>query len=451
MFLIRKKDKIRELVINGNIYKVIFVVGLPLVITNIIQIFYELTDMFYVGKLGTLYVSALSLIWPINFFIVSLGMGMGIGSISLIARNFGEGNYKKTARYSGQLLILSFFLSMLVVVLAFIFIDPILDYIGATGDLKNHAREYFSVAIYGIPVMFLSMSIMFVLNAIGSTVISMMMILIANIINFILDPILIFTFNLGIAGAAWATLFSKLITIVSYLIMAFCFNKCLKIYIKDLIPNLNYLFQILKCGIPASLSQAMVSFSFIIFNSFIVTIGTDFLAAYGISNMIDTFLFLPAMAFSSALASIIGQNLGINKVKRAIETLHKGFFVISLISISTTLILIINRNFLISLFTSNQTVLEYANYYLFFVAIGSIGFSFQLALQSALIGSGLTNIVMIVTFTRVWLVAMPIMLIIKYFGVLFEYIWIFAMIPSYIGFFIMLAILLSGSWKQKKI
>ena len=69
------------------------------------------------------------------------------------------------------------------------------------------------------------------------------------------------------------------------------------------------------------------------------------MAAYGISNMIDTFLFLPPMAFSSALASIIGQNLGISKIKRAIEALRKGFFVIGLISIYTTFILIINRNF----------------------------------------------------------------------------------------------------------
>ncbi|UGQ16153.1 MATE family efflux transporter [Borrelia sp. RT5S] len=448
--MIAKQDKTRDLVINGNIYKVIFVVGLPLVVTNIIQIFYELTDMFYVAKLGTLYVSALSLIWPINFFIVSLGMGMGIGSVSLIARSFGEGNYKKTARYSGQLLTLSFLLSILVALSAFIFIDSILDYIGASGELKDYAREYFSIAIYAIPVMFLSMAIVFILNAIGSTVISMIIILIANIVNFILDPMLIFTFDLGIAGAAWATLFSKLVTVVSYPIIAFCFNKCLKIYIKDLMPNLDYLLRMLKGGIPASLSQAMVSFSFIIFNSFIVTIGTDFLAAYGISNMIDTFLFLPAMAFSSALATIIGQNLGISKIKRASEALRKGFFVIGLISISTTLILIINRNFLISLFTGNKTVLEYANYYLFFIAIGSVGFSFQLALQGALIGAGLTNLVMVVTFTRVWLVAMPIMLIIKYFGVIFEYIWVFAAIPSYIGFFITLVIVLNGSWRHKK-
>ncbi len=93
--------------------------------------------------------------------------------------------------------------------LVFIFVGSILEHVGATGEIKDYVKRYFSISIYGIPVMFLSMSIVFIINTIGSTVNSMVLSLIANIVNLILCPILMFTFDLGSSEVAWATLFQS--------------------------------------------------------------------------------------------------------------------------------------------------------------------------------------------------------------------------------------------------
>lgn len=113
------KSKTRELILNGNLYKVLFLISFPIVITNIIQAFYDLTDMFYVGKLGAMPLSALSLAGPVNFFIMAIAMGMATGSISLMSKCIGEGNFSRFSRYAGQLIVLNFVLSLFVAICAF--------------------------------------------------------------------------------------------------------------------------------------------------------------------------------------------------------------------------------------------------------------------------------------------------------------------------------------------
>ena len=130
-----------------------------------------------------------------------------MGSISLMSKSIGEGTFSKFSKYAGQLLFLNFILSLFVTVFIFLSIDLILDFLSVKGDLRELAKSYFYVTVYAIPIMFLSISIIYILNSQGESIISMIIILITNIINFILDPILMFTFDLGIAGAAWATFF----------------------------------------------------------------------------------------------------------------------------------------------------------------------------------------------------------------------------------------------------
>ncbi|AHH04933.1 Na+ driven multidrug efflux pump [Borrelia miyamotoi FR64b] len=209
-------SKSRELILEGNLYKVLLVISLPIVITNMLQSLYELTDMFYVGKLGAMSLAALSLAGPINFLIMVFAMGIAMGSVSLMSKCIGEETFAKFSKYAGQLIFLNFVLSLFVAILVLLSIDFILDVMGISGELKEITKSYFHVVIYTIPIMFLSVSVIYILNSQGETVIAMLLTLIANIINFILNPILMFTFDLGISGAAWSTLFAKLMTVLFY-------------------------------------------------------------------------------------------------------------------------------------------------------------------------------------------------------------------------------------------
>ncbi|AJA90284.1 membrane protein [Borreliella chilensis] len=442
------KSKARELILNGNLYKVLFLISFPIVITNIIQAFYDLTDMFYVGKLGAMPLSALSLAGPVNFFIMAIAMGMATGSISLISKCIGEGNFSRFSRYAGQLIVLNFVLSLFVTICALFFIEHLLDLLGVKGELKELSRTYFYVTIFGIPIMFLSISITYILNAQGETTLSMVIVLFANIVNFILDPILIFSFNMGITGAAWATLFSKLLTVSLYLLLTYGLNRGLKIYPKDLVLDLRAIKEIFNLGLPSTFGQIMVSLSFFIFNYIVIEISPKFLAAYGLTNTIISFLFLPAMGIGTGIISIVGQNLGAKKINRVGEVLKKGFFISLIILLIINSIVIFNKQFILGLFTNDLEVLNYANNYLLLTTIGTFGYGLQQVFFGGLIGSGRTKIAMIIIFIRLWLIRLPVVFIFQYFGIIENSLGYAFIISNYLAIIILVAFTCTRYWAK---
>lgn len=442
------RTKIRKLILEDNLYRVLLVISFSIVATNVFQAFYEFADMFYVGKLGAMPLAALSLTGPINFLIMVFAMGMATGSVSLMSRCIGEETFAKFSKYAGQLIFLNFVLSLFVTVLVLIFIDLILDVMGVSGELKELAKSYFYVVIYAIPIMFLSIAVVYILNAQGETVISMMLILVANIINFILDPILMFTCNLGIAGAAWSTLFAKLMTVFSYLFFTYRLNCGLKVRLKDIVPDIAIIKNIINLGLPAAFGHVMASLSFLIFNYIVIQIGSKFLAAYGMANNIISFLLLPGMSIGTGIVSIVGQNLGAKNISRVEDTLKKGFLVTLIIMITVASFIISFREIIIKIFTDDLEVFDYANRYLLLASIGTVGFGLQQVFFGGLIGVGLTKIVMIVSCIRLWIVRLPVVFIFQYFGVIEDSLGYAFIISNYVALIIVLCLTFTRYWMK---
>ncbi|UPA16332.1 MATE family efflux transporter [Borrelia coriaceae] len=444
MFVSRTKT--RELILKGNLYRVILVISLPIVITNVLQSLYELADIFYVGKLGSMPLAALSFIGPINFLIMGFAMGMSIGSVSLMSRCIGEEVFTKFSKYAGQLIFLNVVMSLIITVLVLIFMDLVLNVMDVSGELRELTKSYFYVVTYAIPVMFMSISIIYILNSQGETLIAMMLILIANIMNFILDPILIFTFDLGIAGAAWSTLFSKLIIVVSYLFFTYRLNCGLRVTLKGLKPDIVLIQDIIRLGLPAIFGQVMASLSFLIFNYVVIQISAKFLAAYGMANSIVSLLILPGISIGTGIVSIVGQNLGAKNVNRVGDTLKKGFFITFVVMLTVAIFIISLREVIIGAFTDDLEVLSYANNYLLLASIGSIGFGLQQVFFGGLIGSGFTRLAMIVIFMRLWVIRLPSVFIFQYFGIIEDSLGYALMIANYIALIILLGVTLTKYW-----
>ncbi|AHH12497.1 Na+ driven multidrug efflux pump [Borrelia hermsii YBT] len=442
------RTKIRKLILEDNLYRVLLVISFPIVATNVFQAFYEFADMFYVGKLGAMPLAALSLTGPINFLIMVFAMGMATGSVSLMSRCIGEETFAKFSKYAGQLIFLNFVLSLFVTVLVLIFIDFILDVMGVSGELKELTKSYFYVVIYAIPIMFLSIAVVYILNAQGETVISMMLILVANIINFILDPILMFTCNLGIAGAAWSTLFAKLMTVFSYLFFTYRLNCGLKVRLKDIVPDIAIIKNIINLGLPSAFGHVMASLSFLIFNYIVIQIGSKFLAAYGMANNIISFLLLPGMSIGTGIVSIVGQNLGAKNISRVEDTLKKGFLVTLIIMITVASFIISFREIIIKIFTDDLEVFDYANRYLLLASIGTVGFGLQQVFFGGLIGVGLTKLVMIVSCIRLWIVRLPVVFIFQYFGVIEDSLGYAFIISNYVALIIVLCLTFARYWTK---
>ncbi|AHH03467.1 Na+ driven multidrug efflux pump [Borrelia nietonii YOR] len=446
--MLTSRTKIRKLILEGNLYRVLLVISFPIVATNVFQAFYELVDMFYVGKLGAMPLAALSLTGPINFLIMVFAMGMATGSVSLMSRCIGEETFAKFSKYAGQLIFLNFVLSLFVTVLVLIFIDLILDVMGVSGELKELTKAYFYVVIYAIPIMFLSIAVIYILNAQGETVISMILILVANIINFILDPILMFTCNLGIAGAAWSTLFAKLMTVVSYLFFTYRLNCGLKVRLKDIVPDIAIIIKIVNLGLPAAFGQMMASLSFLVLNYIVIRIGSKFLAAYGMANNIISFLLLPGMSIGTGIVSIVGQNLGAKNISRVGDTLKKGFLVTLVIMLTIASSIISFREIIIKMFTDDLEVFDYANRYLLLTSIGTVGFGLQQVFFGGLIGVGLTKLFMIVSCIRLWIVRLPVVFIFQYFGVIEDSLGYAFIISHYVALIIVVCLTFTRYWTK---
>ncbi|BCR21081.1 MATE family efflux transporter [Borrelia miyamotoi] len=443
-------SKSRELILEGNLYKVLLVISLPIVITNMLQSLYELTDMFYVGKLGAMSLAALSLAGPINFLIMVFAMGIAMGSVSLMSKCIGEETFAKFSKYAGQLIFLNFVLSLLVAILVLLSIDFILDVMAISGELKEITQSYFHVVIYTIPIMFLSVSVIYILNSQGETVIAMVLILIANIINFILNPILMFTFNLGISGAAWSTFFAKLMTVLFYFFLTSRLNYGLKVHFKDMVPDIPIIKNIVSLGLPAAFGQIMASLSFFIFHYVAVQINPKFLAAYGMANNIISFLILSGVSIGTGIISIVGQNLGAKNFDRVRDIFKKGFFVTLVIMVIFTVSLIFFRVIIIKTFTNDLEVFNYANDYLLVASIGAIGFGLQQVFFGGLIGMGLTKLVMIIVCVRLWIIRLPSVFILQYFGVLENSLGYAFTISNYVALLILFCLSFNFKYWIKK-
>ncbi|WP_024653557.1 MATE family efflux transporter [Borrelia persica] len=448
--MLTSNTKIRKLILEGNLYLVFFFICFPIMMANLLQAFYELVDMFYVGKLGAMPLAALSLIGPINFLIMVFAMGMSTGSVSLMSKCIGEKTFAKFSKYAGQLIFLNFVLSLFVAILILVSLNSILELMGVEGELKELTRSYFYVVIYAIPVMFLSISVVYILNAQGESVIAMLLILVANIINFVLDPILMFNLNLGIAGAAWSTLFSKLMAALSYLFFTYKLNCGLKVRFKDIIPDINVIREIINLGLPAAFGQVMASLSFLIFNHIVIQISPKFLAAYGMVNNIISFLLLPGMSIGTGIISIVGQNLGAKNLMRVGDVLKKGFVVTLVIMITVASFIIFFKESIISIFTVDLEVIKYANGYLLLAVIGTVGFGLQQVFLGGLVGSGLTKLVMIVVCVRLWIIRLPAVFALQHFGILEDSLGYAFIISNYLAFIVLLCLTLTKYWTKVK-
>lgn len=250
----RRKDN-TGLILNGSISKALVVLAVPLVINNLIQTLYNLVDGIWVGKISSVHFAATAFVFPINFLFLSIGVGISIAGTSLLSQLIGSGDIKKAKAYANQLIIVSFLLALTFTVIG-IFLSPhIISLMGGEGEIARLGNIYLRITFLDLIFMFLFFNINSIMSAQGNTVTPTILSGVSALINVILDPVFIFTLNMGIAGAAWATLLSR--ALLSLIGLKYIFSDANKIK-----PNLRkfsfdkeILGRIVQVALPSSLGQ----------------------------------------------------------------------------------------------------------------------------------------------------------------------------------------------------
>lgn len=412
-----KEDK-TEMILNGSIYRILLTLSIPIMINSVIQTLYNLVDGVYVGMISTVHFAATSFVWPINFLFISLGIGLSIAGTSLLSQLVGGGKFEKAEEYATQLMVITFLSSIIFVFLGYLISPHIIRLMGGTGEFAEYSNIYLRITFLDLPFMFLYFNINSIMNAQGNTVTPTILSGMSAVINIILDPIFIFTFGWGIAGAAWATLIARAVLAVVGLMMLFGENNKIKLKLKGFKFNKEIIKEIVLIGIPSTIGQSGAALGFIVLNGFIGSYGTATIAAFGMVNRITSLIMQPAMGIGSALTAIVGQNMGADQIDRVKEAFRKALKLTIAIGSVGAIFLIIFDNQIINFFIKSKddySVIELSLTYLFFTALSMPLMGIFSVLQGIFQGTGHTKYSMAMEVGRLWFVRLPMILLFKYY------------------------------------
>ena len=410
-----KTMKKRKMILEGSMYKVIILLSLPIMLTNLIQTMYNLTDTYFLSKLGAVEVASMTLAWPVVFLQLALGVGIGIAGTTLISQNIGANKIDEAKKIAGQLVVFGMGFSILLGISGVISTPYILKIMGATGSIYDNAYIYLILIVGGAPLMYASFIYSAIKQGEGDTVSPMILSLISITINIILDPIFIFYLDLGIKGAALATLLARAIMLFYVVYQLFIRDTPMRLRLKNLKPEFNYIKEITRLGIPASIGQATIAMGFVVLNSFVNTYGELTLAAFGIGNRINGLIVMPAMGIGGAVSSIVGQNIGNNNIKRVKECVFKSSILGAIFSVIGSTIFGLWGSNIVRFFSTNKDIIYLGNEYLKYISLSLIGLAILPIITGALQGVGQTKKAMYLSMSRLWVFRLPALLILPYF------------------------------------
>ena len=442
----------QDLILNGNINKMILTLSLPVMANNLIQTIYNLTDTFFVSKLGTTQIASIQFVWPVIFFMISIGMGVSVAGTSLISQYIGSGDKEHAKKITGQVITFSFFISIFLGIVGYFITIPLLKVMGAKGEFLSFASQFLKIIFLGSPTMFAMFSFNATRSGLGDTVKPMILSLLSVILNIILDPILMFYLGFGVKGAALATVISRGIFGIFALSTIFNPKSDFHISFKYLIIDKKLLKKIIKIGIPSSVGQSTSAVGFMVLNIFVVSFGEATLTAFAIGNRVNSLILMPAMGIGSALATIVGQNLGANNIKRAKQAILTSTIMTTIFLVLGGIILIYFSNDIIKIFSTDKDVIAQGTRYLILITLSIPLMGFFQILIGTFQGSGHTLSAMIMMMGRLWALRIPMIIIFKtYTNLGTNSVWYAMILSNFIICIVGFLIYKTGKWQAKRI
>ncbi|MTI71852.1 MAG: MATE family efflux transporter [Firmicutes bacterium] len=353
-------NKKEEFLANEKVSTLLFKLSVPATIGMLVYVLYYLIDTIFVGRgVGTEAIGGLTIAFPFLMLIMAVAKMLGVGTSSLISRNLGSNNKERAYTATGNNITLALGFGIIIAIVGLLLLDSILMLFGATEVLMEYAKDYLFIILLGSPFISLSLASNSTIQAEGKAKISMMNMVISTVINIVLDPILIFGFNMGIKGAALATVIAQIVWFT--LVIKFYFSKKSTMYLKleHFIPEPSVIKEIITLGLPSFIRQAGVSVVMVIINNSLAYYGgTIYISAIGIVLRILRVTMVPLAGIAQGFKPIVGYNFGAKKfirVKNALKYSLLSSFVIGFIGF---LILFIYPNYIFMMFGSDKELIN---------------------------------------------------------------------------------------------
>ena len=394
---------------EGKVWKVIVRFALPLLVGNLLQQFYNITDSIIVGQfLGKEALAAVSASFFIYYFIISLVIGVGSGTTVVISQLFGAKQYQKV-----QLAFSSFFIFMLVggIILSIagiIFAEPVFRLTNTPEEVIPQAVAYFRIYIGGTFLFVTFNSIISILRGVGESVRPMLFILITTVLNIAFDLLFILVFKWGIEGAARATVVSQGIGMCIALAYVNNTHPLLSIKKQDMLFDWKLFKESLKIGLPTSVQQCAIALGLIALLGIVNSFGTNTLTAYGAAGKIDTIITQAILTLSGALAAFCGQNIGAGRLDRVKKGVQFTMYTNVALGLLTFAAVYLFGNEMMRIFTKDIDVVAIGKEYLLIIGGFFIVHGARNVYNGALRGAGDTLFPMISSLVCLWLIRIPL-------------------------------------------
>ena len=393
----------------GNEGKLILSFTVPMLIGNVFQQLYNVVDSVIVGRyLGNEALAAVGASFPLIFTLIALIIGVSIGVTVVISQFYGAKNLEQVRKSIETMYIFLFITSIVITVIGIFTSEYIFRLIDLPEDIIPQAVTFFNLYAGGFIFFFGFQGTTAILRGLGDSKTPLYFLVISVLVNIVLDIVFIVKFGWGIESVAIATVISQagaFITLIWYLHLT---HPLLRFNFFSMRFDTAIFKKSIQIGIPTGLQQTFVALGMLALYKVVNMFGTTIIAAYSVALRIDSFASLPAMNFSAALSSFVGQNIGANKQDRVKAGLVATLKMTALISVSVTIITWLFSRQIMMMFTTDAAVVDAGIHYLLIVSTFYILFSTMFVYHGVLRGAGDTVIPMFITLFALWVIRIPI-------------------------------------------
>ena len=441
---------------RGSISKPIFLLAVPMVLEMVMQSAFLLVDSFFVSRLGAEAMAAVGLTVVVFALVLTLSQGLGEATTAMVARRIGEKRPAEAARAAAQALALSSILAILVGIAGWMLAGDILTWMGASDEVRDIGTVYMEINLGGAITLFFVSVGNCVLRGAGDAHLALRSLWLANGLNIVLDPLLIFGLGpfpeLGLAGAALASVIGWGCAGLYLIWLLTSGRGRLRIRASDLSVNLGILSGLARVGLPASLNNALGSASYLLLFRIVAIFGSSALAAFTICARLFMFAESPSWGMSNTAASLVGQNLGAGKASRAARTAWRVGFYNMISQGAIGLSFVIFAEPLMRLFSRDPEVIAIGKEGLLWVSAGYLLYGYGHVIGQSFSGAGDTVTPTVVNAFSMWLCQIPL-------AYLLAVVWGFGplgvfqalLISESLLALVMIAMFRRGKWKTKRI
>ena len=313
----------QHLFLHGSISKALLKLGIPIILINILQSAYQLTDAFWVGRLGAEQVAAVSVSMPVTFLVIAIGSGLAMAGAILSAQYMGAGQQDKVNHVAAQTMLMVTITATILGLIGYVLSPYFLTLLGVEDQVFGDALKFMHVSFIGVVFVFIYAMFQALMRGIGQTKVPLYIVSATVLLNFVLDPLLIFGFGdftgFGVMGAALATLITQSLAAAIGVWVFLRGRHGIQLKLSSFKPDWQYMKQAFFLGAPGSVELSARAFGLIIMSFLVASFGTHTIASYGVGSNILQMVMIPAMGLSMAVSTLVGQNMGARNPQRAAQ------------------------------------------------------------------------------------------------------------------------------------